>query len=128
MINIGFTKTQIIEIFRFGMVGALATLVHYGIYLVLKQWINVSFAYTLGYVLSFLMNFWLSNVYTFQTKPTVKKGIGFGVSHAINYLLHILLLNLFLWIGLSAEFAPIPVFAIVVPINFLLVRFVLKSK
>ena len=43
------------------------------------------------------------------------------------YLLHVAFLNLFLWLGVSKSLAPIPVFAIVIPINFLLVRFVFKK-
>jgi putative flippase GtrA len=38
------------------------------------------------------------------------------------------LLNLFLWLGMSNELAPLPVFAIAIPVNFLLVRFVFKHK
>lgn len=126
--TLNMSKERLLEIVRFCIVGAIATLVHYGFYLVLKPWINVSVAYTIGYALSFLMNFWLSNVFTFQTKPSVKKGIGFGLSHVINYVLHIVLLNIFLWFGIPSNWAPIPVFIIVVPVNFLLVRKVLKSK
>lgn len=122
---------KLLEILRFGIVGALATLVHYGIYLALL-WLwpsmNASVAYTVGYVISFVGNFLASNYFTFRTKPTVIKGIGFALSHGLNYLLHILFLNLFLWLGLSATLAPIPVFCIVIPINFILVRCVLKSK
>ncbi|MBR0038174.1 MAG: GtrA family protein [Bacteroidales bacterium] len=121
------SRERFFELVRFAIVGVIATLVHYGLYLLLKRWINVSVSYTIGYALSFLMNFWLSNVFTFRTKPSMKKGVGFGVSHVINYLLHIALLNLFLWVGLPSNLAPIPVFLIVVPINFLLVRKVLKS-
>ena len=43
-------------------------------------------------------------------------------------MLHIGLLNTFLWLGLSKTLAPIPVFAIAIPVNFLLVRFVFKRK
>ena len=119
------------EIIRFGIVGALATALHYGIYLgllwVLPE-INRSLAYSIGYVLSFVFNFVASNYFTFKTKPTTKKGIGFAMSHAVNYGLHIGLLNFFLWCGLSSKLAPIPVFVIVIPVNFVLVRFVLKRQ
>lgn len=117
------------EIIRFGTVGVLATALHYGIYLGLRwMWpsMNVSVAYSIGYLVSFAGNFLASNYFTFRTKPTTEKGIGFALSHGVNYLLHLLFLNFFLWSGLSDEWAPIPVFCIVIPINFLLVRFVLK--
>lgn len=115
------------EVLRFGIVGVIATIIHYAIYLLFKLWLNVSLSYSLGYLISLFANFWLSNKFTFKTDPSVKKGLGFGVSHLINYLLHILFLNLFIWIGISSNYAPIPVFFIVVPINFLLVRTALKK-
>lgn len=116
------------EVFRFGIVGVIATALHYGIYFLLLPFFEANIAYTIGYALSFIVNFYLSNYFTFKTIPNIKKGIGFGISHGVNYLLHILLLNFFLWLGIPKQYAPIPVFAIVIPINFLLVRFVLKSK
>lgn len=68
--------------------------------------------YVKGYLLSLLMNFWLSSVFTFRTEPSVKKGIKFGMCHGINYLLHLLFLNLFLWIGVPSNWAPVPVFVL----------------
>ena len=80
-------STTLREAIRFCIVGVLATIVHYGIYLLLKGVINVSVAYTIGYVISFIGNFVLTNVYTFKTQATAKKGIGFVICHVINYLL-----------------------------------------
>lgn len=121
-------QIKIKEFIRFGIVGCLATLVHYGIYLVLNLWINTTIAYSIGYGISFLGNFYLSNKFTFKTKPTFKKGIGFGLSHFINYLLQVILLSVFIKLGIPDKYAPIPVFCIAVPVNFLMVRSVLKSK
>ncbi|MDN0071330.1 GtrA family protein [Bacteroides caecigallinarum] len=119
--------TKYIEFIRFGIVGVLATGIHYGIYILLNYAMIQWLAYSIGYGVSFLCNFYLSSVFTFRSKVSIKKGIGFGISHLINYLLHIVLLTIFLKLGFSDEFAPIPVFLIVIPINFLLVRFVFKS-
>ena len=121
-------KRIINEFIRFGIVGGLCTVLHYGIYYLLQLYINVNIAYSLGYVLSFTANFYLTSYFTFGTTPSWKKLIGMGGAHAVNYALHILLLNLFLRIGISQEWAPIPVFAIAIPVNFLLVRFVFKHK
>lgn len=121
-------STTIREAIRFCIVGVLATIVHYGIYLLLKGVINVSVAYTIGYVISFIGNFVFTNVYTFKTQATAKKGIGFVICHVINYLLHIGLLNVFIWMGVPSSLAPIPVYCIVVPVNFLLVRKVVKTN
>ena len=120
-------NTKLNEIVRFGIVGVLATTIHYGIYLALNLIMVSWLAYSIGYGISFLCNFYLSSVFTFKAKVSIKKGIGFGISHGINYLLHIVLLSLFLKLGTKEEFAPIPVFAIAIPVNFILVRFVFKS-
>lgn len=116
------------EVFRFVLVGILATLIHYGIYLILNIFIITWIAYSIGYFISFLFNFYLSSIFTFKSKATIKKGIGFGISHAINYGLHIILLAIFIQIGIPQNYAPIPVYMIAIPVNFLLVRFVFKSR
>lgn len=116
------------EIIRFCIVGILATGIHYGIYLLLNQFILVWLAYSIGYAVSFVFNFYLTSIFTFKEKATVRKGVGFVISHLVNYCLHILFLSLFIWMGVRENYAPILVYLIVIPINFLLVRFVFKSK
>lgn len=116
------------EFIRFGIVGGLSTALHYGIYYLLQLYINVNIAYTIGYILSFVGNFFLTSYFTFGTAPSWKKLVGMMGAHGVNYLLHIVLLNLFLWIGVAQQWAPIPVFAIAIPVNFILVRFVFKHK
>ena len=121
------------EFIRWGCVGGVATGIHYGIYYLLKEYLFpnttfwVNFAYSAGYVISFLCNFFLSAYFTFHEKPSFRKGAGFSVAHLANYGLHILFLNFFMWCGLSTTVAPLLVFAIVVPLNFLMVRFVFRK-
>ena len=118
------------EVVRFGIVGVIATLIQYGIYYLFNAIIGcgATTSLTIGYVISFIFNFFLSNYFTFKTRPTVKKGVGFMASHGINYLLQIVFLNLYMYIGVPETWAPIPMFVTVVPVNFILVRFVLKSS
>jgi len=126
-------SSKFLEFLRFCVVGVVATGVHYGIYLLLIHvvkierdwWTNV--AYSIGYLIGFICNLWLSAHFTFKEKITVKKGIGFTLSNVVNYGLHLSFLNLFLWVGIPEQWAPIPVYCIVVPVNFLLVRFVFKK-
>ena len=125
------------EVIRFGIVGGLATVIQYGTYYGLIQlipstaskgdahlWTTV--AMTVGYIVSFIFNFFASTRYTFRVKANAKRGAGFLFSHIVNYCLQMLTLNFFLWLGFSKAVAPIPMFCICVPINFLLVRFFLK--
>ena len=119
---------QLLEFIRFALVGILATALHYGLYYLLQTLINVNIAYATGYLLSFIVNFYLTAYFTFGTRPSWKKAIGFSGAHLVNFLIHMLLLNLFLWAGISQTWAPLPVFAIAIPVNFILIRFVFKHK
>lgn len=127
---------QFYEFVRFAIVGIIATVIHYGVYL-LFMWIfqmdktdtmYLNVTYTIGYIVSWLCNFYLTAHFTFKSNISIKRGIGFAFSHVINYFLHLFFLNVFFWIGVPEKWAPIPVFCFVVPINFLLVRYVFKSK
>jgi len=121
-----FKKEALGEVFRFGIVGVLATAIHYGVYWLLQRWINVNVAFTIGYVVSFVANYLLSAHFTFRQQTSARNGAGFIAAHVCNYCLQLLLLNFFLWLGLSRAVAPIGVYTIAVPINFLMVRFVFK--
>ena len=116
------------EIVRFGIVGVVATLLQYGLYVLLNRLVHPTLANTIAYALSFAFNYVASTHYTFQVKSTARRGLGFAFSHLINYTLQTATLALMLWLGLPKDLALIPVFAICVPINFILVRYFLKKQ
>ena len=89
------TKLVVREFIRFGVVGVIATALHYGIYYFLKSVANVNVAYAVGYIISFIVNFYLTSYFTFGTTPSWKKLAGMGGAHLINFLLHMILLNIF---------------------------------
>lgn len=147
------------EFARFFIVGIVATVIHIGIYLALNKAfllteesrLALTLTYAVGYVISFVFNYIISIKWTFKTSGNLSKGIGFAFSHAVNALLHILLLNLFAglkvghllvwWVksccpGISdvvpqfsqpESLLPLPVYVIVVPVNFVMVRYFLKK-
>ncbi len=121
-----FKREIILEIVRFGIVGCIATVLHYGVYWLLHEAINVNVAYTIGYFVSFVANYLLSARFTFRKRKSVKNGFGFACAHLFNYVLQICLLNFFIWLGISASLAPVPVYCIAIPTNFLIVRFVFR--
>lgn len=122
------TRKRAFEFVRFGIVGTTAMLVHYGIYFVLLPYIDRNVAYTIGYFLSFLGNFMMSSYFTFKVRPSVRRFMRFLGSHGINYFMYIGLYNMFYWMGVPVEWAPLPVYLIAVPVSFLLVRFALVKK
>ena len=115
------------EFLRFAIVGVTAAIIHYAIYFFLYHFINVSIAYSIGYLLSWFCNLYLTSRFTFHRKATIKKSVGFAGVHVVNYFMHIVLLQFFLWGGMHKALAPFFVMGIATVINFFLVRFVFKS-
>ena len=120
------SKTTALEAIRFCIVGALAVIIQYVCYRFLLKICAPVASNTVSYIVSMSANFVLSSLFTFRVKPSAKRLAGFLFSHAINYSLQTAILSAFLYLGMSKKIAPIPVYALCVPTNFLLVRFFLK--
>lgn len=117
------------EIVRFGIVGALATVLQYGFYVIFVHAVGVKAVPSsmISYALSFIANFFLSSYFTFHTRPNAKKGIGFTLSHLFNMGLQTGLVAIFQQI-VGKTLALLPAMAICIPVNYLLVRFAFTSK
>lgn len=114
------------EVLTFIIVGSIAVIIQYGFYYILLGLLNHSLSYIFAYLISFIANYILTTKYTFKVNRTTKNGIGFVISHVLNFILQLCLLNIFIFWSVPKELAPIPVYAISVPTNFMLVRFVMK--
>ena len=115
------------EIVRFGVVGVVATAIHYGVYYVLlNAGADRNVAFVAGYLVSFVCNYLLSSFFTFGVGLSWKRLAGFTGSHVVNFFVQVVLFNVFCWVGVPAGWAPLPVYGVAVPVNFLLVRFALK--
>lgn len=96
--------------------------VHYAVYYALLPVMTENAAFAIGFVVSFLCNFALTTLFTFHVGFALRRFLKFAASHAVNYAVQALLLNFFLMVGVPSVWAPLPVYAISVPISFVLVR------
>ena len=123
---------------RFVLVGALGTGLQYGIYYLLlmvfqRQWPEVgiltSVAFTVGFIIEMVCNYFLTSFYTFRVRPTWKNAGGFLFGRAINYVIQLLLLNVLIWLHMSEEWAGIAAIALAGVINyFILLPFYKDTK
>lgn len=115
---------------RFAAVGIVATVIHYGIYLLLMRWgASYLWAYSIGFVVSLAFNLAATARYTFRTSLSTRKAVLFVACHLFNFTLHTALIYLYVNIaGIGPRIAPIFVYLIAVPVNFLLVRAVMRDK
>ena len=121
-------SVKIREAFRFVLVGIAATAIQYAVYLLLMGVCGISAALTIGYIVSLIFNFLMTTYFTFGVRPTTRKAGGFVFAHLVNYFLQLACLHFFVWIGVPKGLAPIPMYAVCVPVNFLLVRYFVKGK
>lgn len=117
------------RLLRFGIVGLLASAIHYGIYALVLTWQgNANVAYTAGFLVSFVINYALTTYFTFRQRPSRRNAVGFVLSHILNYFVEIGLLNFFLWLGFSQWLAPILDMAVAALINFAVLHLAFRRK
>ena len=121
-------KEKYAQFVRFCANGVLAVAIQYGVYLLLVQWINPFAANTVGYAVSFCVNFIITSYWTFRSRPSWRKLAGFGGSHIVNYVCQQAFLALFLWAGIAKEYAAIMAMGSAVPVNFMILRVIYKKK
>ena len=122
---------------RFVCVGALGTGLQYGMYYLLlelfqRQWgemaILTSVAFTAGFIIEMICNYFLTSFYTFKVRPTWKNAGGFLFGRAINYVIQLLLLNILLWLHMSEEWSGIAAIALAGVINYFVLLPFYKDK
>lgn len=116
------------QFFRFILNGCFSASVHYVVYFLLQLVIEVNTAYAIGYIVSFLVNYYTTCRFTFRQQPTWKHFVGFSGSHAVNFGLHIVLFWLCMQIGIHRLVAPFIVMGIAMLIQFTILRWVFKEK
>lgn len=117
------------EIVRFCIVGGIATVIQYGIYVVFVDAVGVKAVPStmISYAISFLFNYLLSSYFTFRKQPTAQNVVGFISSHAINMGMQTGMVAIFKGI-VGKTLALLPAFAICIPLNYLMVRFAFNNE
>ncbi len=127
--NLIKSDSRLSEIIRFCMVGGIATIIQYGVYVVFVNVVGVKAVPStmISYAISFVFNYILSSYFTFHKHPTAKNGLGFILSHLINMGLQTGLVAIFKGL-VDPTLALLPALAICIPTNYFLVRFAFTSK
>lgn len=118
------SESRLSEILRFCLVGGLATVLQYGIYVVFVNAVGVKAVPStlISYGISFVFNYVLSSYFTFHKKPSTQNMLGFVASHAVNMGMQTGLVAIFKGI-IGNTLALLPALAICIPLNYLMVRY-----
>lgn len=108
---------------RFLLSGGLNTVVTYGIYLVLLQWLSYRMSYTLAYVFGIALAYQLNRTFVFCSHRGARTLFSFPLVYLAQYLLGLFVL--WFWIDrfeLNQKLGPMVVIVITLPITYVLSR------
>ncbi len=117
------------EFIRFVLFGGVNTLLGYLIYVILLIFLNYKASFTITYVSSIFISYYLNSKFVFYRKVSLKKGLMYPSVYLIQYLTCMLLLHIFVEIlNLSKFIAPILAVLLTVPVTFFLSRSIIKGQ
>lgn len=119
------------EILKFIIVGGINTLNYYVVYLLLLKLLHIEymFSHITGFIVAFVISYYLNCYFVYRVKPTWRKFISFPITQIVNVSLQTVLLYVFVsWLNLPAEIAPFAGLIITIPITFILSKWILKDS
>lgn len=128
-VKMKLTKTHY-EIIKFIVVGGLNTFNYYVVYLLLLKLLHLNYmlSHVTGFVVAFVISYYLNCYFVYKVKPTWKKFISFPITQVVNVLLQTAFLYVFvMWLNLPAEIAPFAGLVITIPITFVLSKWILTD-
>ncbi|MFK3543725.1 flippase GtxA [Staphylococcus aureus] len=117
------------EILKFIIVGGINTLNYYVVYLLLLKLLHIEYmiSHITGFIVAFVISYYLNCYFVYRVKPTWRKFISFPITQIVNVSLQTVLLYVFVsWLNLPAEIAPFAGLIITIPITFILSKWILK--
>ncbi|HCY6874371.1 TPA: flippase GtxA [Staphylococcus aureus] len=124
------TQTHV-EILKFIIVGGINTLNYYVVYLLLLKLLHIEYmiSHITGFIVAFVISYYLNCYFVYRVKPTWRKFISFPITQIVNISLQTVLLYVFVsWLNLPAEIAPFAGLIITIPITFILSKWILKDS
>lgn len=123
------TKTHF-EIIKFIIVGGINTVNYYIVYLLLLKGLHMNYlvSHISGFIVSFVISYYLNCYFVYKVKPTWKKFLSFPLTQVVNMGMQTLLLYVFVqWLHISAVIAPFAGLIITIPVTFILSKYILRD-
>jgi putative flippase GtrA len=114
------------QILGFAITGTVSTLIMFGLYVVLYQFIKYQYAYLIGYTVSVIVLYFM-NGYVFKGIMSLKTFLEFALIYLLQYVFGAASLEFTVWLGFSVTYAPLLVVIVLLPVTFLLNRIVFSK-
>ena len=117
------------EFALFVVFGSLNTLLSTALYLVILLFAPYPVAYTVAYICGIGMSYFLHVNFVFNERPRVASAVRYPIVYVVQYILGMLLLYVLVEIaGLAEWLAPFLIAVMMIPVAYLLSRYVIKSR
>ncbi len=118
------------ELTRFILVGGINTVNYYIVFLFLHNVIDLHYmvSHITGFLVSYVISFFLNTYFTYKVKPTLSKFLKFPLTQVVNISTSSLLSIVFVeGLRINSNVAPIIAVFFTVPITFIVTSKILKQ-
>jgi len=111
---------------RFLVGGGINTAFTYGIYLILMLFVHYQIAYLIAYIVGVVFAYWFNAVIVFKVSLSWKGLFSYPIIYIIQYTISAFLLNIFVeTLQIDKTFAPLMIIIIMIPLTYVLNKYVL---
>lgn len=119
------------RLIKFVIVGVVNTINYYLVYLLLLKILHLGYlsSHLTGFLVSFIISYFLNCYVVYKVKPTLKKLIQFPLTQVVNMGIQTLLLFIFVdLLHFNNVYAPFPALVFTIPITYFVTTYILTKE
>lgn len=119
------------RLIKFVIVGVVNTINYYLVYLLLLKVLHLGYlsSHLTGFLVSFIISYFLNCYVVYKVKPTLKKLIQFPLTQVVNMAIQTLLLFIFVdLLHFNNVYAPFPALVFTIPITYFVTTYILTKE
>lgn len=119
------------RLIKFVIVGVVNTINYYLVYLLLLKVLHLGYlsSHLTGFLVSFIISYFLNCYVVYKVKPTLKKLIQFPLTQVVNMGIQTLLLFIFVdLLHFNNIYAPFPALVFTIPITYFVTTYILTKE
>lgn len=122
-----FSKDEMAQYRRFFISGVINTGLTYCIYMILLRWNTYEVAYFIAYVFGIIFAYYVNARYVFKKSLSWKSFFSYPIVYVVQYVLSAVGLFVIIeWFHVSKLLAPCIVIIVVIPVTYMMNKFILK--
>lgn len=119
------------RLIKFVIVGVINTINYYLVYLLLLKVLHLGYlsSHLTGFLVAFIISYFLNCYVVYKVKPTLKKLIQFPLTQVVNMGIQTLMLFIFVdLLHFNNVYAPFPALVFTIPITYFVTTYILTKE